>query len=46
MVNRNNTDRDRIAALSRISNDVIKPIVPTVRMRAKAITQSDMKTKP
>lgn len=45
MVNRNNTDRDRIAALSRVSNDVIKPIVPTVRMQAKAITQSGYENK-
>lgn len=40
MVNRNNTDRDRLIAISNFSNEIIKPIPGTIRTQAKAITQS------
>ncbi|MDE8290227.1 AAA family ATPase [Erysipelothrix rhusiopathiae] len=40
MVNRNNTDRDRLKAISTLDNSVIKPIPAVIRTQAKAITQS------
>lgn len=40
VVNRNNTDKNRIAAISNLVNDIITPIAPTIRQQPKAVTQS------
>lgn len=40
MVQRNNTDKERISKLKEFSNNIIKPIEATVRHQAKPIAQS------
>ena len=40
MVQRNNTDKNRIENLKRFTNDIVKPIEATVRHQAKPISQA------